>query len=153
MESSRTRESCCTAKIHSQYILCVIHSFFSRHKWGRQVCNTYHSKNTYNILNYIQGVSYWRVQSKSALRGRRINHCIDLWCLVASGGLHICVSSDSFQKNDIDRPQRPPTKQVPKFNMTYHDSTQKTFFQNIKKNAKFKCLNDPEVLSRDFPGP
>jgi hypothetical protein len=41
------------------------------------------------------------MQSKLALRGRRINSFIELWCLVASGGLEICVSSTSFQKNDI----------------------------------------------------
>ena len=52
------------------------------------------------------------MQSKSALRGRRINNFIDLWCLVASGGLYICVSSTSFQKNDIGWPQQPPTERV-----------------------------------------
>ena len=31
---------------------------------------------------------------------------------VASGGLEICVSSTSFQKNDIGWPQRPPTERV-----------------------------------------
>ena len=46
----------------------------------------------------LQGVSYWRMESKSALRGRRLNNFIDLWCLVASGGLVICVSSISYQK-------------------------------------------------------
>ena len=47
-----------------------------------------------------------------ALRGSRINNIIRLWCLVASGGLHICVSSTSFQKNDIGWPQQPPTERV-----------------------------------------
>ena len=42
------------------------------------------------------------MQSKSALRGRLINDVIELWCLVASGGLEVCISSTSFQKNDID---------------------------------------------------
>ena len=42
-----------------------------------------------------------------ALRGRRINNFIRLWCLVASGGLHICVLSISFQKNDMGWPQQP----------------------------------------------
>ena len=50
------------------------------------------------------------MQSKLALRGRRINNFIELWCLVVSGGLEICVSSTSFQKNDIDWPQQPPTE-------------------------------------------
>ena len=42
-----------------------------------------------------------------ALRGRRINNFIRLWFLVASGGLHICVLSTSFQKNDMGSPQQP----------------------------------------------
>ena len=50
---------------------------------------------------HVQGVSEWTDISKSALRGRRINNFINLWCLGALGGLDICVSSISFQKNDI----------------------------------------------------
>ena len=53
----------------------------------------------HRISWFIQGVSYWSMQSKSALRGRRINDFIELWCLMASGVLGICVSSLSFQKN------------------------------------------------------
>jgi hypothetical protein len=41
-----------------------------------------------------------------ALRGRRIKNFLELWCLVASGGLHICVLSTSFQKNNIGWPQQ-----------------------------------------------
>ena len=52
------------------------------------------------------------MQSKSALRGIRINNFIDLWCLVALGGLEICVLSTSFQKNEIGWPQQPPTERV-----------------------------------------
>ena len=36
----------------------------------------------------------------------------DLWCLVASGGADICVSTTSFQKNDIGWPQQPLTERV-----------------------------------------
>ena len=46
------------------------------------------------------------------LRGRRINNFVDLWCLVASGGLDIWVSLTSFQKGNIGRPQQPPTERV-----------------------------------------
>ena len=92
------------------------------------------------------------MQSKLALRGRRINNFIELWCLVASGGLEICVSSTSFQKNDIGWPQQPPTEKVLKFNMIFHDSTPKNFFSKHKNKAEFKCLDDSEVLSSDFPG-
>ena len=60
----------------------------------------------------LQGVSHWRVQSKSALRCRRINNFIVLWCIAAYGGLYICVSTTSFQKNDIGWPQQPPTERV-----------------------------------------
>ena len=37
---------------------------------------------------------------------------LELWCLVASGGLDICVSSTSFQKNGVGWPQQPPTERV-----------------------------------------
>ena len=72
------------------------------------------------------------MQSKLALRDRRINSFIELWCLVALGRLEICVSSTSFRKNDIGWPQQPQTERVLKFNLIFHDSTQKNFFQNIK---------------------
>jgi len=71
---------------------------------------------------------------------------------VASGGLEICVSSNSFQKNDIGWPQQPLTEKVLKFNMGFHDSTLKNFFSKHKNKAEFKCLDDSEVLSSDFPG-
>ena len=61
-----------------------------------------------------------------------INNFIELWCLVASGGAEICVSSTSFQKNDVGWPQQPQTERVLEFNMTYHNSTKKNFFSNIK---------------------
>ena len=72
------------------------------------------------------------MQSKSALRDSRIKNVIKIWCLVASRGLEICVSSTSFQTNYIGWPQQPPTEKVLKFNMIFHDPTQKRFFQNIK---------------------
>ena len=51
---------------------------------------------------------------------------------MASGGLDIWVSSTCFQKINISWPQQPPTEKVLKLNMTFHDSTKKIFFQNIK---------------------
>ena len=71
---------------------------------------------------------------------------------MGSGGLDICVSSTSFQKNDISWPQQPLTEKVQKFNMIFHDSTQKRFFSEHKNEVEFKCLDDSEVLSSDFPG-
>ena len=47
-----------------------------------------------------------------ALRDRTTNIFFDLWCLGASGGLDISVSSTSFQKNDIGWPQQPPTERA-----------------------------------------
>ena len=47
-----------------------------------------------------------------ALRGRRINNFLELWCLLASGGLDIWVSSTSFQKSNIGWPQQPLTEKV-----------------------------------------
>jgi hypothetical protein len=35
--------------------------------------------------------------------------------------------------------------------MIFHDYTQKNFFSKHKNKAEFKCLDDSEVLSRDFP--
>ena len=74
----------------------------------------------------IQGVSYWSMQSKSALRGRRINNFVELWCLVTSRGLEIWVSRISFQKSNISCPQQPLTEKVLKsvknwiFNDPFH---------------------------------
>ena len=45
-----------------------------------------------------------------ALRGRRINNFLQLWCLVASGVVGIWVSSTSFQKSNISWPQQPLTE-------------------------------------------
>ena len=85
-----------------------------------------------------------------APRGRRINNFIELRCPVASGGLHICVLSTSFQKNDISWPPQPLTEKVQKFNMIFHDSTPKNFFSKHKNKTEFKCLDDFEVISSDF---
>ena len=60
----------------------------------------------------VKGVSEYTEISKSALSGRGINNFIEVWFLVASGGVEICVSSNSFQKNDIGWPQQPPTERV-----------------------------------------
>ena len=86
-----------------------------------------------------------------ALRDKRNNIFFDFWCLGPLGGFGICVSLPSFQKNDIGWPQQPPTEKVLKFNMIFHDSTQKNFFSKHKNKAEFKCLDDSEVLSSDFP--
>ena len=44
--------------------------------------------------------------------GQKNKYLFDFWCLVASGGLDICVSLTSFQKIDIGWPQQPPTERV-----------------------------------------
>jgi hypothetical protein len=48
-----------------------------------------------------------------ALRGRRIHDFVELWCLVATRGVEICVSSTSFQKSTIGWPQQPPKEREP----------------------------------------
>ena len=58
----------------------------------------------------------------------------------------------SFQKNYIGWPQQPPTEKMLKFNMIFHYSTTKNFFSKHKNKAEFKCQDDSEVLSSDFPG-
>ena len=52
------------------------------------------------------------MQSKSALRGRKTNNFIELWCLVASRGNKFWVSWISFQKSNIGCPQQPLTEKV-----------------------------------------
>ena len=88
--------------------------------------------------------------NKSALRGRRIHNFIKLWCLVDSEDLEILVSSTHFQKSNIDWPQQPPTERVLKFNIIFHDSTKIFCFSKHQSKAKFKNLDDTEVLSSDF---
>ena len=68
-----------------------------------------------------------------ALGGSGIKNVDDLWCLGASGRLEFCVSSVSFQNSNIGWPQQPPTEKLLKFNMTFHDSTKKTFFFKTSK--------------------
>ena len=64
------------------------------------------------IIRYRVSPSELRLLSKSALRGRSIDNFIELWCLVASRGLEICISSTSFKKNDNGWPQQPLTERV-----------------------------------------
>ena len=92
------------------------------------------------------------MQSKSALKDRRIHSLIELWCLVGSGGLEIWVLSTSFQKSDIGWPQQPPTEKVLKSNVIFRDSIKIISFSKHQCKAEFKNLNDSEVLSGDFAG-
>ena len=52
-----------------------------------------------------------------ALRGRRVDNFLELWCLVALGGLDIWVSSISFKKSQIRWPQQPQTEKVLKIHL------------------------------------
>ena len=61
-----------------------------------------------------------------ALRGQRINNFLELWCLVASGGLDFCISSISFQENDMGWPQQPLKERVSSVtNWNFDDSFHK----------------------------
>ena len=72
--------------------------------------------------------------------------------MVGSGGFTILVSSTSFQKSSIGRPQKPLTEKVLKFNEIFCDSTQNFFFSKHTNEAKYNDMDDSEVLSSDFPG-
>ena len=64
-----------------------------------------------------------------ALRGRRINNFLKLWCLVALGGLDIWVSSStSFQKSNIGWPQ-PPFYCVPSIFAVFKNLVWEIWFQ------------------------
>jgi hypothetical protein len=90
------------------------------------------------------------MQSKSALRGRRINNFVELWSLVASEGYKFWVSWISFQKRNISWPQQPPTGKALKFNLIFHDSTIINFVWKHQNKAQFENLVNSEVLSSDF---
>ena len=47
-----------------------------------------------------------------ALRDRKINYFVELWCPVALRDLDIWVSATNFQKIDIGWPQQPPKQRV-----------------------------------------
>ena len=49
-----------------------------------------------------------------ALRGSRIKNFDELWCLGASGGFEFCVSSTSFQNNNIGFNVRHPVLEIRK---------------------------------------
>ena len=133
----------CKTKSSGKYIECYFTAFYlsllamkSKQVQYFQAFNAIYTKlwkslqysDQIHLCMYLQGISHWNVLKQMALRGRRTNNFIRLWCLVASGGLHICVSSTSFQKNDMSWPQQPLTEKVQKFNMIFHDSTQKNIF-------------------------
>ena len=64
----------------------------------------------------------------------------ELWCLVASRGLGIWVSSTSFQKSGW--PQQPPAEKVLKFNVVFHDSTQNFFFSKYPNKVEFNDMDN-----------
>ena len=63
----------------------------------------------------------------------------------------ICVSSTSFQKNDIGWPQQPQTEKVLKFKMVFCGSTPNSIFSKHQNKAEIHILDDSEVLTNDFP--
>ena len=87
----------CKAIHHTNY-LCVSMKWKKKYSFMNVYVFPYNMENIF-LTFYLQGISYWSVTNKSALRGRRIYNCIELWCLMGSGGVDFCVSSTSFQKN------------------------------------------------------
>ena len=61
---------------------------------------------------------------------------------MGSGGVDFCVSSTSFQKNNIGWPKQPQTERVLKFNMIFPGSTPIFFSSKHESKAEFKNLND-----------
>ena len=83
-----------------------------------------------------------------ALRDRRTNYFLELWCLVSSGGADIWVSSTSFQKINIGWPQQPPTERV-------SDISEKLgFWWSVQQKetiiGHFGARNDPTIRTSDF---
>ena len=91
------------------------------------------------------------IDSKMAMRGRRIKNFLGLWWLVASRVLDLWVSSTTFQKSDIDWPQQPLTKKLVNFNVIYFMNLPNQNFSKHQNKAEFKNLDDSKVLSSDFP--
>ena len=86
------------------------------------------------------------MQSESALRGRKINNFVELWCLVASGGYKFWVSWISFQKSNIGCPQQPLTEKVLK-SVNILMFWNKIYFGRIMKyQVEFQCLNSLRLL-------
>ena len=92
------------------------------------------------------------MQSKSDLRGKRINSFVELWCLAALGCYKFWVSWISFQKSNISWPQQPPTGKALKFNLIFLDSTKINFASKHQNKAEFENLINSEVITIDFLG-
>ena len=76
-------------------------------------------------------VKWWKLNGSEGQQNKKFGMIYG-----ASGGLEFCVSSTSFQKSNISRPQHSPTEKLLKFNLIFHDSTKKFFFAKHKKNIK-----------------
>ena len=98
-------------------------SLQSKQNYTKQKLSSF--KRRYRVSHSETSYSKW-------LRGRRINNFLQSWCLVASGGLGIWVSSTSFQKSDIGWPQQPLTKMVVNFNMIFQNLSNQYFFKTSK---------------------
>ena len=65
-------------------------------------------------------------------------------------GLDVRVSSKHFHESDIGWPPKPPTGNVLKFKLIFHDSTKILFVFKHQNKAKLKTLNDFGDLNSDF---
>ena len=114
------------------FYFCTAHRYVAR----MHVLQGVYRKWQYWSPISLRAVLHWRVQSKLALTGRRIDDFSELWWLVVSGGSYIWVSSTSFKK----KWQQPPIKKLLKFDMIFPDSTKKVFF-TISKSS---WIQEPE---------
>ena len=112
--------------------------------WSIDVCKIRKKRATARIIGgkeARQGMAcaYYRVSRIETsflnwlCRGRRTNSLVRLLCLVALGGVGICVSYSSFNKSNIGWPQQPQTEKVLKFEMVFCDSRPKFCFFKTSK--------------------
>ena len=87
-----------------------------------------------------------------ALKGRRINNFVELWCLVASRGVDIWVLSTSFQKSNIGWPQQPLKERVPdiskKLDFWWSIPQKGTGFDQFGLNSSYQVLLHEHFLYR-----
>ena len=85
-----------------------------------------------------------------ALKGRRINNFVELWCLVTSGDMEIWVSSTSFQKNCHWLASTASNRKGARFQYISW-FYQNNIFSKHQIKTEFKNLDESEILSSDFP--
>ena len=93
----------------------------------------------YNFLSYSFGYSQrWKLRLWSNTGDQQV------WTFE--------VSLTSFQRSNIRWPQQPQTEIGARFNLIFHDFTEKHVFSKHQNKTEFNNLDYFKVLSGDFPG-